>query len=208
MYQQHHFQEERLGVMHDLIRAHPLATLVSYSKDGLAANHIPFVLHTDLSERGTLRGHVAKGNPIWKGYDKSVEVLAVFQGPQHYVTPAWYPSKKEHGRTVPTWNYVVVHAYGPMTVVDDLDWLLEHLQTLTSQHEKGRDQPWAVSDAPKDYIDRMLKGIIGLELPITRLEGKWKVSQNRLEKDREGVVQGLRSEGTTSAALMADLVSI
>ena len=208
MYQQHHFQEERLGVMHDLIRAHPLATLVSYSEDGLTANHIPFVLHTDLSERGTLRGHVAKGNPIWKGYDKSVEVLAIFQGPQHYVTPAWYPSKKEHGRAVPTWNYVVVHAYGPLTVVDDLDGLLEHLQTLTSQHEKGRDQPWAVSDAPKDYIDRMLKGIIGLELPITRLEGKWKVSQNRPEKDREGVVRGLKSEGTTSAALMADLVSI
>lgn len=206
MYQSPHFREDRLEVMHGLMRAHPLATLVSFDGDGVSANHLPLVLHTDVSERGTLRGHVAKANPFWKNVDASVEVLAIFQGPHHYISPAWYPSKKEHGKVVPTWNYAVVHAYGPMSVFDDADWLFEHLQALTSRQEADRDHPWAVTDAPADYVARMLKGIVGFEFPITRIEAKWKFSQNRAEKDREGVVQGLNIEGSPSSIQVADLI--
>lgn len=206
MYQPPHFREDRIEVMHDLMRAHPLATLVSFDGDGVSANHLPLVLHTDVSKRGTLRGHVAKANPFWKNFDASVEALAVFQGPHHYISPGWYPSKKEHGRVVPTWNYAVVHAYGPMSVFDDAEWLLAHLQALTSQQEADRDHPWAVTDAPADFLAGMLKGIVGFEFPITRIEGKWKFSQNRSEKDRGGVVQGLIIEGSPSSAQVSDLI--
>jgi transcriptional regulator len=206
MYQPSHFREDRLEVMHDLMRAHPLATLVSFDGDGVSANHLPLVLHSDVSERGTLRGHVAKANPFWKNFDASVEALAVFQGPHHYISPGWYPSKKEHGRVVPTWNYAVVHAYGPMSVFDDAEWLLAHLQELTSQQEADRDHPWVVTDAPADYLAGMLKGIVGFEIPITRIEGKWKFSQNRSEKDREGVVRGLNVEGSPSSVQVSDLI--
>ena len=206
MYQSPHFREDRLEVIHGLMRAHPLATLVSFDGDGVSANHLPLVLHTDVSERGTLRGHVAKANPFWKNVDASVEVLAIFQGPHHYISPAWYPSKKEHGKVVPTWNYAVVHAYGPVSVFHDADWLFEHLQALTSRQEADRDHPWAVTDAPAGYVARMLKGIVGFEFPITRMDGKWKFSQNRAEKDREGVVQGLNIEGSPSSIQVADLI--
>ncbi len=206
MYQPPHFKEDRLEVMHDLMRAHPFVTLVSFDGDGVSANHLPLVLHTDVSECGTLRGHVAKANPFWKNVDASVEVLAIFQGPHHYISPAWYPSKKEHGKVVPTWNYAVVHAYGPMSVYDDADRLFTHLQALTSRQEADRDHPWAVTDAPADYVARMLKGIVGFEIPITRIEVTWKFSQNKAEKDREGVVQGLNIEGSPSSIRVADLI--
>ena len=206
MYQPPHFREDRLEVMHDLMRAHPLATVVSFDGDRVSANHLPLVLHAKGAERGTLRGHVAKANPMWRNHQASVEVLAVFQGPHHYVSPAWYPSKKEHGKVVPTWNYAVVHAHGPMAVFDDPDWVLDHVKALTSQQETGRDQPWAVTDAPREYLDAQLKGIVGFEIPITRLEGKWKLSQNRSAVDRQGVVEGLHGEGTSSAVQVADLV--
>lgn len=208
MYRQSHFKEDRVEVMHELMRAQPLATLVTYAADGITANHIPMALDSEASAHGVLRGHVAKGNSFWKNFDPSVDALAVFQGPQHYITPSWYPSKKEHGKAVPTWNYVVVHAYGPMTIVDDPDWLLAHLQTLTSEHEDGREEPWAVGDAPDDFVARMIKGMVGIEVPISRLEGMWKTSQNRPEQDRLGVVGGLNREGTPSAAQMAGLVAV
>ncbi len=169
---------------------------------------MPLVLHSNVSERGTLRGHVAKANQFWKNFDASVEVLAIFQGPHHYISPTWYPSKKEHGKVVPTWNYAVVHAYGPVRVFEDADWLFEHLQALTSRHEADRDHPWAVTDAPDDYVARALRGIVGFEFPITRMEGKWKFSQNRAEKDREGVVQGLKIEGSPSSIQVADLIPL
>jgi transcriptional regulator len=207
MYQSAQFQEERIGVMHDLMRTHPFATLISFGGDGITADHIPLVLHNAGGERGTLRGHVARANPLAKGFDASVDVLAIFQGPHHYVTPAWYASKKEHGKVVPTWNYAVVHAYGPMRMINDADWLLEQVSTLTAQHEAAREQPWAVSDAPADFTQKMLKAIVGLEIPINRLQGKWKVSQNRPEADRKGVADGLRKEQTISALQMADLIS-
>ncbi|NQU56785.1 MAG: FMN-binding negative transcriptional regulator [Rhodospirillales bacterium] len=206
MYQPPHFLEQRPQVMHDLIRAHPFATLVSYSSHGLVADHVPLVLHDDIGEYGTLRGHVAKANGLLKNFDASVEVLAIFQGPHHYVSPGWYPSKKEHGKVVPTWNYAIVHANGPLRVIDDAGWLLEQVSTLTNQHEAGRDQPWAVNDAPADYVEKMLGGIIGPEIPISRLQGKWKASQNRPKADREGVAKGLKDEATTSAFQMADLI--
>jgi transcriptional regulator len=200
------FREDRLEVMHDLMRAHPFATLVSFDGDALVANHLPLMIDQGASERGTLKGHVAKANPLWKTLDPSVEVLAVFQGPHHYISPSWYPSKKQHGKVVPTWNYAVVHAYGPVSVVVDPDRLLAHVKALTSRQEAGREHPWAVADAPADYVESQLKRIVGFEIPITRIEGKWKVSQNRSEADRDGVVEGLRAEESPSSAQVADLI--
>jgi len=207
MFQPTPFQEQRIPVMHDLMRAHPFASLISYGSDGLSADHVPLVVHESGSEHGTLRGHIAKANPLGKSVDAAADVLAIFQGPHHYVTPAWYVSKQEHGKIVPTWNYAVVHAYGPMRVIDDADWLLAQVQSLTSQHEAGRNQPWAVNDAPTNYIEKMLRGIVGLEIPISRLSGKWKVSQNKSDADREGVAKGLKEEATTSALQMVDLIA-
>lgn len=206
MYRPPHFREDRIDVLHDLIRAHPLATLVALGREGLIANHLPLVLHGDLSENGTLRGHISRANPLWTAFDAKVEALTIFQGPESYITPSWYASKKEHGRVVPTWNYAVVHAQGPLGIVDDVSWLRAHLDTLTLQQEGERPVPWEVADAPDDFVERQLKGIVGIELPIGRIEGKWKVSQNRNEGDRVGVSRGLQFEsgGTTSA--MSDLV--
>lgn len=206
MYQTPHFREDRIDVLHGLIRAHPLATLVAFGADGLIANHLPFVLHEDLSENGTLRAHVARGNPLWRTFDPGVEALAVFRGPECYVTPSWYPSKKAHGRVVPTWNYAVAHAHGPLRIVEDAAWLRAHLTRLVFQQENERPVPWAVSDAPDDFVERQMKGIVGIELPISRIEGKWKVSQNRQEQDRTGVSRGLRAESAGAPSPMAELV--
>jgi len=205
MYQPAHFKEERLEVLHDLMQAHPLATLVNYGPNGITANHVPLLVHSDVSENGTLRGHIARANPLWKELDASVEVIAIFQGPHHYVTPSWYATKKEHGKVVPTWNYAVVHAHGPLKIIDDGDWLLQQVNSMTTQHETGRDLPWSVNDAPDDYIESRLKGIVGLELPIRRIEGKWKASQNQPDNNRQGVIDGLRNEDTNISNAMADL---
>ncbi len=206
MYQTPHFREDRIDVLHDLIRAHPFATLVAFGQEGLIGNHLPFVLHDDLTENGTLRGHVARANPLWKNYDPTIDVLAVFQGADSYITPSWYPSKKEHGKVVPTWNYAVVHAYGPLSIIEDAEWLRAHLDELTFQQENIRPVPWAVSDAPDDYIARQLKGIVGIEMPISRIEGTWKVSQNKKDQDRMGVSRGLNVEGGGVPPAMSDLV--
>lgn len=203
MYQPAHFQERRVEVLHDLMQAYPFATLVTNGPEGITANHLPMMLHPEISEQGTLRGHIARANPHWKDHDPASEVLAIFQGPHHYISPGWYPTKKEHGKAVPTWNYAVVHAHGPMKIIEDRDWLFEMVDSLTTHHEAGQKQPWAVNDAPEDYLNAMLKAIVGLEIPISRLEGKWKVSQNRSEADREGVIQGLEDEGTDIANALA-----
>lgn len=210
MYQVAAFREERIDVMHALIRTHPLAVLVTSAGGTLEANHLPLLIDPLPSPQGTLRGHVARANPLWRqvhgtGYEN--EVLAVFQGPQVYVTPSWYPEKRTSGKVVPTWNYAVVHARGPLIIHDDRDWLRDLVSRLTDQQEAGLPQPWGINDAPADYIERMLGAIVGIEIPLTRIEGKWKVSQNKADADRAGVVDGLAQSADPQAQAMAGLVA-
>jgi transcriptional regulator len=153
-----------------------------------------------------LRGHLSRANTQWRDYTPSVEALAIFSGPQHYITPSWYPEKQETGKVVPTWNYVVVHAYGYLKVIEDREWLMAHLARLTGIHEAGSSVPWKITDAPADYIASQVKGIVGLEMAIERLEGKWKVSQNRSEQDRSGVARGLAELNTADSLAMQALV--
>ena len=206
MYLPKHFEETRVQVLHELIRAHPLGALVALTASGLDANHIPFEVDPDPAPFGTLRGHIARANPLWRDYSREAEVLAIFQGPGAYISPSWYPTKRETGKVVPTWNYAVVHAHGTLRFIDDRAWLRAFVERLTNRHEAGRPDPWKVTDAPPDYIERQLGAIVGLEIPITRLIGKWKVSQNRPAEDRDGAVEGLRQQGDHSAVAMADLI--
>lgn len=206
MYQPTHFREERLEVQHRLIQQYPLGLLITAGSGGLMANHIPFFLRPAASGRGTLQAHLARANPQLQELDSLLECLVVFQGPQEYVTPSWYETKQETGKVVPTWNYATVHAWGKPHLVDDAAWLLHHLNTLTQHQEQERPVPWEVGDAPASYIASQMKGIVGIEIEIDRLAGKWKVSQNRPEQDRRGVVAGLRQEGE-GAHSMAALVT-
>ncbi len=207
MYEVAAFREDRIDVMHALVRIHPLATLVTHAGGKLEANHLPLLIDPLPTPQGTLRGHVARANPLWRQAHEDREALAIFQGPQTYVTPSWYPSKRETGKVVPTWNYAVVHAYGPLIVHDDCDWVRDLVTRLTAQQEGGRPQPWGITDAPADYIERVLAAIVGIEIPIARLEGKWKVSQNRVDADRAGVIEGLAQIADPQAGAMADLVA-
>jgi len=204
MYQPPAFREDRIEVQHALMRAHPLGLLVTAGSSGLLANFFPFVIYSDASERGTLRVHMARGNPQWRELAAVGECLVVFQGPHDYVTPSWYVTKRETGRVVPTWNYVTVHAWGRPQVIEDAAWLRRQIDDLTLSREGRRPDPWKVDDAPADFVAAQVKGIIGVEIPIARIEGKWKVSQNRSEVDRAGVIAGFREEGH---AVMADLVA-
>jgi transcriptional regulator len=206
MYLPKHFEETRTETLHELIRARPLATVVTLAARGLEANHIPLEIDPEPAPFGTLRGHVARANPIWRDYSPGVDALAIFVGPDAYISPSWYPSKQDGGKVVPTWNYAVVHAYGPLRIVDDAAWLRGFVEKLTNRHESRRAAPWKVSDAPADYIDKMVGAIVGIEIPIARLEGKWKVSQNRPARDREGVVQGLLQGGGDAVTEMAAAV--
>ena len=199
-------EETRVDVMHAMMRGQPLAALVSLGVHGLFASHLPIVVEDDGSEFGMLKGHISRANPQWRELVSSTDVLAIFAGPQHYISPAWYPGKQEHGKVVPTWNYAVVHAYGTLRIVEDADWLLAHLKSLTNEHEAGSPRPWKVSDAPADWIAAQMRGIVGLELPIRRLEGKWKVSQNRDARDRDAVAAGLEEIGTPESLAMKVLV--
>lgn len=207
MYQVAAFREDRIGVMQQLMREHPLATLVTAIDGRPDANHLPLLLDPEPAPRGRLLGHVARANPLWREAAGGLDVLAVFQGPQAYVTPSWYETKRETGAVVPTWNYAVVHARCHLTVHEDRDWLHDLVTRLTNTHEAGRLQPWAVDDAPADYIERMLKAIVGIELRIDMLEGKWKVSQNRPAADRAGVAEGLAAGRDDMQRQMAALVS-
>jgi transcriptional regulator len=206
MYLPTHFHETRVEVLHQLIREHPLGALVTLAPTGLDANHIPLEIDPEPSPFGTLRGHIARANPLWRELSREVDALVIFQGPGGYISPGWYPTKGETGKVVPTWNYAVVHAHGPVRVVDDRAWLRDFVTRLTARHEAGRQEPWHVTDAPASYIDQMLGAIIGLEIPISRLAGKWKMSQNRPAQDRAGVVDGLARERGEPGAAMADLV--
>lgn len=206
MYIPKHFAEPSVEVMQNLIHDHPLATLVTLSPGGLDANHIPFVLSQSPAPFGTLQGHVSRANSVWKDVEQATESLAVFHGPNAYISPSWYATKKETGKVVPTWNYVVVHAHGFLRVIDDPAWLRTHLDALTAHNEAGLAQPWTVSDAPPDFIESRIGGIVGIEMVITRLFGKWKVSQNQPPQNQAGVAEGLQKSGQPDALAMAAMV--
>lgn len=196
MYQPPQFKETRLEILHGLIRAHSLGLLVCNGPEGPIANPIPFLLDAAEGKRGVLRAHLSKANPAWQviGQQRETPVLAVFQGPQAYVTPSWYETKKQTGKVVPTWNYVIVQVRGRAEIIDDRDWLRNQIEALTHQHESGRAAVWQVSDAPERFIEAQMKGIIGLRIEIAEIEGKWKVSQNRPVEDRTGVARGYNNE--------------
>jgi len=200
------FEETGVDVLQALMRAHPLGTLVVATPQGLQAIHVPFRVQSAPAPWGALHGHVARGHPLLRELAEPVEALAVFSGPSGYVSPSWYPTKAETGRVVPTWNYSTAHAHGRLRSIDDRTWLRHELEQLTGEHEARRPVPWRIADAPVDFIERMLGGIGGLELSITRLVGTHKVSQNRSEADRAGGVAGLLAEGTDAGAALADLV--
>jgi transcriptional regulator len=206
MYNPKHFEEPRIEVMHELMRARPLATLVTLSSGELNANHIPLHLADAPAPFGTLRGHVARANPVWNDFAKDVAVLAIFHGPDSYITPSWYATKRETGKVVPTWNYAVVHAYGNLRVIDDASWVRAQLEALTAHNEAGFAHPWTVSDAPHEYTDKLLEAIVGFEIVITKLAGKWKVSQNQPAQNQASVIAGLSNSDLRDAAAMAAMV--
>lgn len=193
MYVPRHFAEERIEVLHAVIERVGLATLVSLGSTGLQATHLPMVLDREMGQFGTLFGHVSRANPQWRDRVETTESLAIFLGPEAYVSPSWYGTKRETGRVVPTWNYLTVHVYGHLRTFEEPSRLRQHVERLTERQEAGRQDRWSVSDAPEEYIESMLKGIVGLEMPIARIEGKWKMSQNRPEADREGAIAGLEA---------------
>jgi transcriptional regulator len=189
------FREDRVPVLHEMIGRIRLGTLVTLNADGLVASHLPMLVDPEPGPFGRLSGHVARANPQWRSLEPKVQALAIFTGPEAYITPSWYATKRLNGKVVPTWNYVAIHAYGELRFIDDPAHTLAHVTRLTEAQEASRAEPWKVSDAPADFIAGMVKGIVGFELAIARLEGKWKMSQNRPEDDRAGVVEGLAREG-------------
>lgn len=206
MYQVAAFREDRIEVMLQLMRSHPLATLVTAVGGGPEANHLPLLFDPEPAPQGRLLGHVARANPLWREAG-GAGALAIFQGPQAYVTPSWYATKQETGAVVPTWNYAVVHVRGRLVVHDDRDWVHRLVTRLTEQQEAARSSPWAVSDAPADYLERMLQAIVGIEILVESVEGKWKVSQNRSAADRAGVAAGLAAAEGDASRAMAVLVA-
>lgn len=206
MYLPAHFAEGRDEVLQRLIADYPLGTLVTLGAEGLSANHIPFLFDAGAGPHGTLRGHVARGNTAWHDHDPAREALVIFGGPQAYISPNWYPTKGETHRVVPTYNYAVVHAHGTLVARDDEKWLRAFLGRLTKTMEAEQAQPWKMGDAPQGYLREMLGGIVGIEIVVSRLVGKWKVSQNRVEADRAGAVAGLRAAGGAERAAMAALI--
>jgi len=188
------------------MRAHPLATLVATSGDHIDANHIPLLLSEQAGTLGCLSGHIARANPIWRDCREGAEVLAIFHGPNAYISPGWYPSKAETGKVVPTWNYVAVHAYGSLRFVEDAGYIRACLETLTDLHETGLPEPWRVSDAPADFIAKLIESVVGIEITIKRLSGKWKISQNQPQPYQQGVIQGLKSCKNMHSQEMADFM--
>ncbi|MFO1220089.1 MAG: FMN-binding negative transcriptional regulator [Burkholderiaceae bacterium] len=205
MYQPSHFVQSDAAQIRALVAAHPLATVFHHAGGAPTADHMPLLWDSDGGSHGTLRGHVARANPLWREMAGQT-VLAVFHGPQAYITPSWYPSKAATGKAVPTWNYAVVHLRGTLRAVDDAAWLHAFVDRLTHAHEDARAHPWQVSDAPADYRDAMVRAIVGLEIAVTQVEAKWKVSQNRSEPDRLGAAAGLMAEPAEAARAMAALI--
>lgn len=206
MYVPDHFAEPRPEVLHDLIRACPLGALVTCDSSGLDADHIPFYLDPSAGAHGSLLAHVARANPVWTIAKGGPSAMVIFQGPSSYVSPSWYPTKREDGKVVPTWNYVVVHAHGRLVAHDDPAWVREHLERLTARMEGHQASPWTLSDAPAAYIDGLVKSVVGVELVIERLTGKWKASQNQSAQNRAGAAAGLEATGDPHAAAMAKVI--
>jgi transcriptional regulator len=206
MYIPEHFKQENPEELRALMAEYPLAALISSGPEGITANHIPLLFDPNPAPLGTLRGHLARGNPQWKHFP--ADILAIFQGPQAYISPNWYPTKLEHGRVVPTWNYAAVHVWGEVSIHPEPDWLRAFLDKLTATNEASQLKPWMPSDAPGAYIDGLLKGIVGIEIAVTRIEGKWKTSQNQPEANRKGAADGLEAQsgpGNAMAALIRAL---
>jgi transcriptional regulator len=200
MYLPRHFEQHDRAAIVALMRERPLATLVVATPTGPSADLIPLEYRADEGAQGTLRGHVARANPLWQ--HAGTPVLAVFTGPEAYVSPGWYASKREHGKVVPTWNYTMVQARGVLRAVDDAPWLRALVGRLTDHHEAAQRAPWQVGDAPDDFVQQMLRAIVGIEIPLDTLQGKWKVSQNRARADRDGVAAGLDATQPDMAALV------
>jgi transcriptional regulator len=200
------FREERLPVLHGFIAANGFAPAVTHGTEGLEATHLPWLLDPAAGPFGTLRGHLARANRHWRRIDGGAEALVIFGGPHAYISPSWYPAKAEHGRVVPTWNYIVVHVRGRAQIVDDRVWLRRLVGDLTARHEAGRPASWAVSDAPADYVEEMLSAIVGIEVAIDAIEGKWKLGQNRSLGDRRGMADALAAEDGPGAQAVADAI--
>jgi transcriptional regulator len=205
VYVPEHFRETRVDVLQAFVEQHPLATLVAMTAQGLTANHIPLRAQLSPAGAGVLRGHVARANSLWRELQPNAQVLAIFTGADSYVSPSWYPSKREHGRVVPTWNYATVHINGSISFIDDATWLRQFVTSLTDVHERGRKPRWQVSDAPADYVDAMLRAIVGFEIKVSGIVAKFKGGQNRSAADRAGVNAALRAAGR-SAVDVAEIV--
>ncbi|MDR3493751.1 MAG: FMN-binding negative transcriptional regulator [Ancalomicrobiaceae bacterium] len=206
MYRLPLFDEPRIDVLIAAMRAHPLGLLVRNGPEGLTADLVPFLVEDDAGSRRLL-AHVARANPLWREVAPDEPVLVVFQGPEHYVSPSWYATKAATGKVVPTWNYVVVEAHGRLTVHDEAEWIGRQIRALTRSQEGSRAAPWVVDDAPAEFVAQQVRAIVGIEIRLDRLLGKWKVSQNRNTADRAGVAAGLDAEGSDEAAAMAALVA-
>jgi transcriptional regulator len=207
MYNPPHFKEDRAPLLQAAMRQAGLATLVTFGAAGLEASHVPMLFDAEPAPSGSLQGHISIANPQWRQGDNAVPALAIFLGPDAYISPAWYETKRQTGKVVPTWNYVSIHAYGQARFFREADRLLEHVTRLTARREADRPQPWAVSDAPAEYIDGLLKGIVGFELRIERLEGKWKMGQNRPAADQAGAIAGLNREGGAAGSAVARIMA-
>ena len=200
MYTPTHFREERVDILHAAIGRIGLATLVTHGDAGMEASQLPMIVDAAAAPLGVLSGHMARANPLWKR--AGGEALAVFLGPHAYISPSWYPSKIETGKVVPTWNYLAVHATGTIEFFDDPIQLRAQVEQLTRTNETGREPPWAVGDAPDAYVAQLLRAIVGFRLTVTKLEGQWKMSQNKPAAERDGVMEGLTREGA------ADLLAV
>jgi len=207
MYVQPAFAVNEHESLHALIRQRPLGTWIARNGTETTVNHVPFLLDDRRGEHGVLMAHVPRANPVWRGLSDS-ESIVVFHGPDAYISPSWYASKQEHDRVVPTWNYVVVQAHGVSQIIEDRDWLYTHLQKMTGTHELAIGSDWKIEDAPSDYIDNMMKALVGIEIPISRLVGKFKMNQNRSDADKAGVIAGLRQSGESRSLEVADLVNL
>lgn len=208
MFRPPHFREDDPSILQGMMLDHPFATMVSGTADGLLVDHLPLLCDPTSGAAGRLRGHISAGNPLLKSGHTGMDVTAIFKGPHGYISPSWYPSKKDHGKVVPTWNYVAAHAHGRLHFHRDPDWCLQIIDDLTNRYEETRDNPWAVSDMPPEFLTRQLRGIVGIEIEIVRLEGQRKLSQNKSQADRQGVLNGLRAEGDHTAIELADAMQI
>jgi transcriptional regulator len=206
MYTPNNFEQSDPDQLKALITNYPFATLITYSEAGLEANHIPFLLNSS-ADTDVLQGHVAKSNPLWKTLKDQAEVLVIFHGPNTYISPNYYPTTQDTEKAVPTWNYVTVHVKGVMSYIHDDDWKMDLVTHLTNQHESEQAIPWTVLDAPKDFTQKMLSAIVGIEIDILSMEGKWKLSQNQPEQNQRGVVAGLSEKPDSDSQIMAKMIN-